>query len=641
MNVMALSKEAQVDITLCSICLETFTAPKYLPCLHTFCEGCLSSYTTSVFRANSDAKGINCPICRDFVSKPDDRSVDEWATEFPVNHLLVSIIDISKTTRGERICDACSRENETETSFSWCINCGEALCRACERSHRRNKTSFMHKLIAISELQEYNSPLPNASSNCEQHPDKILEAYCSDHSKVCCMSCVMLYHRKCDKVGSIEEAATTKRNSEEFKEMEQSFIKMKADAENLVANRNENLENVREELKNIKANVEILFKEAVSHLECLRLITLEELSAAEKEIIPQIECDKEDLKCKISAIDNDLHFLQTNKERASPSHFLEAVTKLSEQKCILEQSLKKLKRSIRKVGISYTPDKTIEGLQSVIVKFGKVEISRTPVNLTATNMSKALPVLTKETSITGTPITGIACLLDGRCLVSNFKNKSLELRGSDTEFILSLPLPGHPCGVKMIDSKQGAVVIKDSDLFFFKLSGVLVQQKTAKLYFKITRDFIYHKEKFYLAGDHKITINDSSHQEMSTLPAYGEVGYIAIRDDKSLCYTVYKGYALYCITMEGVQVFKYSNVDLKGTRGVTVDNSGYIYVCGCDSKNIHQLSHGGTLLRILLDNLPRPYYLCFNARDDKVFVGCDGKILCYALQDESQIDTCA
>ena len=74
MHNMAASKEAQVDIlTSCPICFETFKSPKYLPCLHSFCAGCLQTYITSAFRVNSVCKGIDCPVCRAFVQKLDSR----------------------------------------------------------------------------------------------------------------------------------------------------------------------------------------------------------------------------------------------------------------------------------------------------------------------------------------------------------------------------------------------------------------------------------------------------------------------------------------------------------------------------------------------------------------------------------------
>ena len=44
----------------CAVCLEQYTEPKVLPCLHSFCKRCLQGLLTekgAVFK-------INCPTCR-------------------------------------------------------------------------------------------------------------------------------------------------------------------------------------------------------------------------------------------------------------------------------------------------------------------------------------------------------------------------------------------------------------------------------------------------------------------------------------------------------------------------------------------------------------------------------------------------
>ena len=71
------------------------------------------------------------------------------------------------------------------------MNCSEALCESCVRSHRKLKFASLHKVIDIGDLYESGSTLQKAELYCNDHPDKKLEAYCYDHSAVCCMSCVM------------------------------------------------------------------------------------------------------------------------------------------------------------------------------------------------------------------------------------------------------------------------------------------------------------------------------------------------------------------------------------------------------------------------------------------------------------------
>jgi hypothetical protein len=39
------------DLLTCTICLETFKVPKYLPCLHTFCKTCIHTHITSFKRS--------------------------------------------------------------------------------------------------------------------------------------------------------------------------------------------------------------------------------------------------------------------------------------------------------------------------------------------------------------------------------------------------------------------------------------------------------------------------------------------------------------------------------------------------------------------------------------------------------------
>ncbi|KAK3082704.1 hypothetical protein FSP39_003196 [Pinctada imbricata] len=108
---------------------------------------------------------------------------------------------------------------------------------------------------------------------------------------------------------------------------------------------------------------------------------------------------------------------------------------------------------------------------------------------------------------------------------------------------------------------------------------------------------------------------------------------MAVRDDTSLLYTVYRGRELYCITMDGTPVFTYSHDKLWWSTGVTVDHAGYIYVCGYHSYNVHQLSHDGKLQRIIFDKLPSgPYCVSLNKHSDKAVIGCYDKVLLYNMK---------
>jgi len=107
------SKEIR-DITECPICVETFTDPKVLPCVHTFCLKCLLKY------GEHDKLGdqMACPLCRaNFVIPPG--GLADLPNNFFVNKLLLAnqLTDASKTLH-EKPCDICKEDDADENAIA-------------------------------------------------------------------------------------------------------------------------------------------------------------------------------------------------------------------------------------------------------------------------------------------------------------------------------------------------------------------------------------------------------------------------------------------------------------------------------------------------------------------------------------------
>ena len=96
---------------------------------------------------------------------------------------------------------------------------------------------------------------------------------------------------------------------------------------------------------------------------------------------------------------------------------------------------------------------------------------------------------------------------------------------------------------------------------------------------------------------------------------------ITICNSGSICYS--GGDSLYCIKPDGWEVFTYNSPDLRGTRGVTTDNLGNIYIVSRHSNNIHRLRPDGTFIDIILkeeDNIVRRIACCFSTSHRKLYV---------------------
>ncbi|KAL4229940.1 zinc ion binding [Mactra antiquata] len=75
----------QESFLSCSICFQPFIRPKALPCLHTFCEGCLWDYVASRFEGTGQ---FPCPLCRQTVYLPPG-----GVEALPDNHFIVGLED--------------------------------------------------------------------------------------------------------------------------------------------------------------------------------------------------------------------------------------------------------------------------------------------------------------------------------------------------------------------------------------------------------------------------------------------------------------------------------------------------------------------------------------------------------------------
>ncbi|KAJ8310999.1 hypothetical protein KUTeg_011444 [Tegillarca granosa] len=211
-----------IDVTTCPICLEEFKRPKCLPCLHNFCETCLNSYIITAFKSESKSKvrksKFNCPVCREQVTPPDPTVAhQEWAKQFRLNHVIVSLMDQNKLKAKQKLCDPCKSMNDDVTAVIWCHDCNEALCEMCANAHKKLKVSKDHDLKNIDELED--TPVITSVQSCENHDGKNVEAFCKDHNQPCCATCVAIHHRKCDHVITLKEAANGILESKEISDL--------------------------------------------------------------------------------------------------------------------------------------------------------------------------------------------------------------------------------------------------------------------------------------------------------------------------------------------------------------------------------------------------------------------------------------
>ncbi|KAL3891967.1 hypothetical protein ACJMK2_004207 [Sinanodonta woodiana] len=182
----------------CPICLCQFNIPRQLPCAHNICHSCLQSYITAEATKYNELGYIKCPICMQPASPSvKDRPIREWASLFPVNALLESMLPAK--ANANRMCDSCSSENVSTLAEGFCAVCKEAMCTDCLKFHRRQKMTKSHAIVSVDEFDGNPKNVFQLGRDLFflQHEGEYVKFYCKDHKVAGCGTCLFRNHNIC------------------------------------------------------------------------------------------------------------------------------------------------------------------------------------------------------------------------------------------------------------------------------------------------------------------------------------------------------------------------------------------------------------------------------------------------------------
>ena len=172
---------AAISVSLkCSICLELFSDPRILPCLHTYCLKCLQGLV-------SDQKNdLSCPQCRAKHEIPKGEVTNFLCDLSILPELEAAKADITKKEE-TKICRLCT---SVEVAV-YCQDCNEYLCECCHGPvHKKIK------LISTNEISSANASSLSSHSIiqpalCSCHPKYELEVFCNTCDTLVCCKCML------------------------------------------------------------------------------------------------------------------------------------------------------------------------------------------------------------------------------------------------------------------------------------------------------------------------------------------------------------------------------------------------------------------------------------------------------------------
>ena len=210
MDVPTLMHNLKEEVS-CSVCMQLYTNPKQLPCLHVFCLQCLNNLARTSARYGK----IKCPLCQREVAVPESGTLETLPNCFHMKNLL-DILAIKECNNAKVTCENCERKSE---EAAYCFHCGKFWCNECMNAHNIFRENRDHRVLALKDFEDKDfEDVLKRPVFCQKelHDREVLKFYCKECDIPVCQTCVIVDHNKHD-VEHLELTAREVKKSITFK----------------------------------------------------------------------------------------------------------------------------------------------------------------------------------------------------------------------------------------------------------------------------------------------------------------------------------------------------------------------------------------------------------------------------------------
>ena len=619
-----------VEITNCAICLETLNIPKYLPCLHTFCENCIASHISTSFE-KGNAASFDCPICRTSVSVPYvNCSSEDWAKGLPLNSLVIGLTEKQKIERAETQCMSCERLEKSEPALFVCVECSDALCKNCHQYHKANKFTSRHKTVSITDISEVEKSLNFFRNDCPDHKNEELKLFCVDHDVPCCSLCVSVTHRRCNEVVTVDQAANGFLTSESAQKIETNLQNIANDANIITAHNKKCQDVLNTQFDAGVTGIDTFCQELVSKIDIFKQKRKDELVKTLNEKQERVETNIILLENLQKRIRNEKEVLKVALQQATPVQVMVETKKLKGKQ---EQHIKIVLESYqqsKKFNLLFNCNLNVDTVVQMMEEKCRIkcEINQCFLNLSTIPLMKfklkfttSLDCQVKDCFCSRNDTVAIFVSDDyGTSQISIYNTSGTNVSSLSSEYMQS----GYGLNPPAIaDGGPGelAIIIDELNLIEFVDLNGNPQYNIAYNPGNATNMAI--KDQLIAIGFHD-RIDIVNKQELGTVVSFvaSSPKFLYIDSESRLFY--YESNKIVCRSMEGKELFSHTNDYLADVRGMTLDTKGNIYVSSGERNTVSVLSGDdrsiATDILTEKDGLTRPSFVHFGSNGKHLLV---------------------
>ena len=356
-------ESSNADLMHCGICFAVIDKPKALPCLHTFCLECLTSWSESSAKKNPDkyTNAVSCPNCREDFPLPKG-GVKELKTNFFVNKLKERNSIQKKLHEKDAKIPCTSCDASGNQAIGRCVECDDFLCKKCVDNHKSMRVLRHHHVLSLEELRAGKLTMHNLPEQemCPKHTGEVLRFYCETCDEPMCRDCTVLDHPRSDhKQIDLKSAAS------ERKEKLEDFFKQAEHVPKAIKNAIAEDESISKDLATNTENAITLFKKTCQKAEKEFTQNVRELEAKRQK---EIEAHRESLQFQNARLSTALEMTKQVTQNGSEHDVATMYSSLSET---MQQLCKLNPKGIRK-SISQVDFKPSSDLRKGLGALGKL-----------------------------------------------------------------------------------------------------------------------------------------------------------------------------------------------------------------------------------------------------------------------------
>lgn len=525
--------------------------------------------------------------------------------------------------RAIHLCVPCRKKHKENVGEFYCRECKQYLCKMCCSAHEDFDFMSGHEVIVASKVNTSEAVLDmKGYDQCEKH-NKRVKFFCVEHQILCCSSCVIFEHRKCDEISNLKT------------EVAKGGIKC---------------EGILTQLNILECNakeLEVECREIISHMDAQREPLLEQIDGV-KELFEQKWTR---LKDKITE-----QFQQTladgtgelTRKISACGVMLDCVTENSQFiKCVFDHGCDEQKliaicaiqRKISSDNTQLSTERTSLCRQDYSVEYSKQlkELLQTEGDMVTLAVNKMLPLVNplklqrlasvnvrKGQNDDNEPLySGMDFFPDGRLVVVDNKNKKLKIMNESLEIVGTFQLNNWLYDIAVVTAEKIAVTSQHViHILHVSRTNTVTLTKTVHTenYFSICmmNDTTFLVSTFDDDCPLRMVSMEGMETDFSNLP---ENRYTF---DRSFCTFIrnYNKLVLTDTSADSVIMFEMGNEsntkcivkhgNIKGPRGACVGPDDCVYVCCMYTHNIVQVSPSGEVISSQRLDMRFPYSICIS-----------------------------